>query len=396
MNNIFSLLVLIIFNISTIKNNSISFQSNLYKIIQEFTNNKLQSLTLYKYKKGKICISPLSIYQILSLVSNGANKETQNEILQLIQNKDLSSKTQININLNNENILKIYENNKNISIANAILSKIPISENFLLISKRYKAFNSILKSVEQVNKWCKEKTNGKIDKIIDNINGIELILLNAVYFNYEWKYPFEKEGTYKRDFQNENKSISKVEMMSKHFFNINYYEDNKIQMIELPYKNENISMIIILPSKEKFSSTFDYLNQEEKNIEELIKKLQLKNNIKLNLPKFEFKYEISLKDSLIKMNMQQAFNDNADFSKITKEKNLKIDDIIHKTYIKVDELGTEAAAITEISMVESVMAINDIIYMNVDHFFIFMIRDKRIMDINKNEIMLFIGNVDNL
>ena len=396
MNNIFSLLVLIIFNISTIKNNSISFQSNLYKIIQEFTNNKLQSLTLYKYKKGKICISPLSIYQILSLVSNGANKETQNEILQLIQNKDLSSKTQININLNNENILKIYENNKNISIANAILSKIPISENFLLISKRYKAFNSILKSVEQVNKWCKEKTNGKIDKIIDNINGIELILLNAVYFNYEWKYPFEKEGTYKRDFQNENKSISKVEMMSKHFFNINYYEDNKIQMIELPYKNENISMIIILPSKEKFSSTFDYLNQEEKNIEELIKKLQLKNNIKLNLPKFEFKYEISLKDSLIKMNMQQAFNDNADFSKITKEKNLKIDDIIHKTYIKVDELGTEAAAITEISMVECAMAINDIIYMNVDHFFIFMIRDKRIMDINKNEIMLFIGNVDNL
>ena len=396
MNNIFSLLVLIIFNISTIKNNSISFQSNLYKIIQEFTNNKLQSLTLYKYKKGKICISPLSIYQILSLVSNGANKETQNEILQLIQNKDLSSKTQININLNNENILKIYENNKNISIANAILSKIPISENFLLISKRYKAFNSILKSVEQVNKWCKEKTNGKIDKIIDNINGIELILLNAVYFNYEWKYPFEKEGTYKRDFQNENKSISKVEMMSKHFFNINYYEDNKIQMIELPYKNENISMIIILPSKEKFSSTFDYLNQEEKNIEELIKKLQLKNNIKLNLPKFEFKYEISLKDSLIKMNMQQAFNDNADFSKITKEKNLKIDDIIHKTYIKVDELGTEAAAITEISMVECAMTINDIIYMNVDHFFIFMIRDKRIMDINKNEIMLFIGNVDNL
>ena len=76
MNNIFSLLVLIIFNISTIKNNSISFQSNLYKIIQEFTNNKLQSLTLYNYKKGKICISPLSIYQILSLVSNGANKQT--------------------------------------------------------------------------------------------------------------------------------------------------------------------------------------------------------------------------------------------------------------------------------------------------------------------------------
>ena len=393
----FSLLILIIFNISTIKNNPNSFQTNLYKIIHQFTNNQLESLTLYNYSKGKTCISPLSIYQILSLVSNGANKETQNEILQtLTQDKNISSKTQININLNNENILKIYENNENISIANAILSKISISESFLLISKRYKAFNSILKSAEQVNKWCKEKTNGKIDKIIDDISRIELILLNAVYFNYEWKYPFKKYLINEREFYNENKTISKVQMMSKTFFKINYYEDDKIQIIELPYKDENISMIIILPTKEKYSSTFDYLNKEEKNLEEVIKKLKLRNNVMLNLPKFEFKYEISLKDSLIKMNMEKSFNDDADFSKITKEKNLKIDNIIHKTYIKVDELGTEAAAITEISMVETAMFVNDIIYMNVDHFFIFMIRDKRIIDINKNEIMLFIGNIDNI
>ncbi len=393
----FSLLILIIFNISTIKNNPNSFQTNLYKIIHQFTNNQLESLTLYNYSKGKTCISPLSIYQILGLVSNGANKETQNEILQtLTQDKNISSKTQININLNNENILKIYENNENISIANAILSKISISESFLLISKRYKAFNSILKSAEQVNKWCKEKTNGKIDKIIDDISRIELILLNAVYFNYEWKYPFKKHLINEREFYNENKTISKVQMMSKTLFKINYYEDDKIQIIELPYKDENISMIIILPSKEKYSSTFDYLNKEEKNLEEVIKKLKLRNNVMLNLPKFEFKYEISLKDSLIKMNMEKSFNDDADFSKITKEKNLKIDNIIHKTYIKVDELGTEAAAITEISMVETAMFVNDIIYMNVDHFFIFVIRDKRIIDINKNEIMLFIGNIDNI
>ena len=95
----YSLLILIIFNISTIKNNPNSFQTNLYKIIHQFTNNQLESLTLYNYSKGKTCISPLSIYQILSLVSNGANKETQNEILQtLTQDKNISSKTQININ----------------------------------------------------------------------------------------------------------------------------------------------------------------------------------------------------------------------------------------------------------------------------------------------------------
>ncbi len=385
----------IIFNI--IICNNLNFQNQIFYNLQQLTYNNLLSLTEYKYTKKNICISPLSIYQILGLVSNGANKETQTEILQtLTQDKNITSKTQINLNLNNENILNIYENNNNISIANAILSKVSISENFILISKRYKAFNSILTNVDQVNKWCKEKTNGKIDKILDNINGIELILLNAVYFNYNWKFPFEKSETYEKNFYNENKTISKVQMMSKKFYSINYYEDNNIQMIELPYKDENISMIIILPSKDKFKSTFDYLNKEENNIENLIKKLELRNNIILKLPKFEFKYEISLKDSLIKMNMEKAFNDNADFSKITKEKNLKIDNIIHKTYIKVDEFGTEVTVVTAVNMIATGVLIDNSISMNVDHSFIYLIRDKRIKDIYGNDLMLFIGTVDNL
>ena len=94
--------------------------------------------------------------------------------------------------------------------------------------------------------------------------------------------------------------------------------------------------------------------------------------------------------------MKEAFSNNADFSKITKEKNLKIDDIIQKTYIKVDELGTEAAAVTGIMMVESAALIENIIHMNVDHSFIFMVRDKRIKDVNGDELMMFIGCVDNL
>ena len=143
------------------------------------------------------------------------------------------------------------------------MTKIPISQQFSLISKRYKAFYTILKSVEQVNKWCEEKTHGKIKKIIDSIKGIELILLNAVYFKYNWRFPFEKKGTSKQDFYNENNSISKVDMMSKQFNNIMYYQDEKIQMIELPYEDDNLSMIIILPSKEKYTSSFDYINKEK-------------------------------------------------------------------------------------------------------------------------------------
>ena len=395
---LFQIIFLFIYNISQIKTEFQTFQTNILNNIFQFTNKKLESITQYDYKKGKICISPLSMYQIISLVSNGAKEKTQLEILEtLTSKKNINSNIQINLNLNNENILKTYENNKNISIANAILSKIPITEEFGLISKRYKAFYFILESANQVNSWCEKQTNGKIKKIIENINGIELILLNAVYFKYDWKFPFEKESTYLNNFYNENQTITKVEMMSKKFHSINYFQNENLQMIELPYKDDNISMIIILPLKDKFHSIFDYLNQEKNDITKLINNLQPRDNvIILKLPKFEFEYEVSLKDSLLNMNMKEAFSNNADFSIITKEKNLKIDDIIQKTYIKVDELGTEAAAVTGIMMVESAALIENIIHMNVDHSFIFMVRDKRIKDVNGDELMMFIGCVDNL
>ena len=391
-------LLFIIYIISFISCDNLTFQAKIFENLNQFTYNKLTSFSNYKYKKQNICISPISIYQIISLVSNGANKKTQKEILQaLIQNQNLDNKIQINLNLNNEEIIKLYDNNEKLSIANAIMTKIPISQQFSLISKRYKAFYTILKSVEQVNKWCEEKTHGKIKKIIDSIKGIELILLNAVYFKYNWRFPFEKKGTSKQDFYNENNSISKVDMMSKQFNNIMYYQDEKIQMIELPYEDDNLSMIIILPSKEKYTSSFDYINKEKIDFTKLINKLEMKNNVILNLPKFELEYETSLKDSLIYMNMKEAFTDNADFSKINENIRLKIDDIIHKTYIKVDELGTEAAAITAVIMVRATaFHFEEIIKMNVDHSFIYMIRDKRIKDIYGNNLMLFIGCINNL
>ncbi len=388
---------LLLFFIILIKCENLTFKTNLFNNLQKLTYNKLPSLTNYIYQKKNICISPLSIYQIMSLVSNGANGKTQNEILEsLISFKKNDLKVQIELNKNNLNILKLYDNYDKISIANAIMSKIKITEDFSLTCKRYNAFFSILKNVEQVNKWCEEKTKGKIKKILDNIKGIELILLNAIYFKNDWEIPFEKKATSKQNFYNENKSISKVDMMFKKFFSINYYEDDKIQMIELPYKDNDLSMIIILPSKEKFESTFDYLNKEKIDFSNLIKKLENNKIVKLNLPKFEFEYETSLKDSFMYLNMKEAFYNNADFSKISQVKKLKIDNIIHKTYIKVDEFGTEATSVTAVTMLAAGVFIDNSISMNVDHYFIFLIRDKRIKDIYGNDLMLFIGTVDNL
>ena len=224
-----------------------------------------------------------------------------------------------------------------------------------------------------------------------------MILLNAVYFKSNWKYKFNIENTIKREFKNSNNEIVNVDTMFKEFETIMYYEDEKIKMIELPYQDENLSMIIILPS-EKYSSVIDYINKEKEDYSKLYNKLNETKNVRLYLPKFEIEFYASLVESFKNMGMKLAFTTDGNFDKLLKNKKLNhglyIEDILHKTYVKVDEEGTEAAAATAIIVSKRCMKIY--IDMIVDHSFIYMIRDKRIKDINGNEMMLFIGIINNL
>ena len=224
-----------------------------------------------------------------------------------------------------------------------------------------------------------------------------MILLNAIYFKSNWKYKFDTKKTTLLPFTNLNKENKNIETMYQEFESIMYYEDEKIKMIELPYQDENLSMIIILPS-EKYSSVIDYINKEKEDYSKLYNKLNETKNVRLYLPKFEIEFYASLVESFKNMGMKLAFTTDGNFDKLLKNKKLNhdlyIEDILHKTYVKVDEEGTEAAAATAIIVSKRCMKIY--IDMIVDHSFIYMIRDKRIKDINGNEMMLFIGIINNL
>ena len=382
---IFFLLILI----SSIYSQKLTFQTSLFS-------------HLYNKPNQNLCISPLSIYQIMSLLSNGASGNTQKEIIQaLIPDSKIDIKTQLKLNDVNSNILRLYDsNNKYVKIANAILTKVKIKSHFLKFCKRYNALIDSLKSVVQVNKWCSQKTNGKINHIIDEINeDTKMILLNAIYLKADWKYKFENKNSQKRQFKNSNNQIVEVDTMFQSFDNINYYENENIQMIELPYEDENLSMIIILPKKEKYSSSLDYMKKEKLDYTKLINKLTLTSDVHLYLPKFKLEYKDSLVNAFKKMKMKLAFSDNAEFPNLNESEPLKISQIIHKTFIQVDEKGTEAAAVTIIEMDEACILIDKekkIKYMYVDHSFIYMIKDKRIKDTNGNNMMLFLGVVNNL
>ena len=297
--------------------------------------------TINQSSKGKnVILSPFSIYKILSLTTNGARGAPQTQMLSIL-NSDLLS----NLNSLNSKINDILKASESIQVANAIMTKIIPSKEFSSKADEYDTIIDKLESVEQVNNWVKKKTNEKIDSIIHKLeSSTKILILNAVYFKGEWQQPFDPDATSKSDFYNFNNENNpkKVETMRqswKYF----YYENNDIQTVQLPYKKDGVSAIIILPKK---NVDINSININDN----LLTQININSNkigLHLELPKFEIKFESSLVQTLKNMGMIYAFN-NADFTGITDKNYLDIyiNDIIHKAYLKVDEYGTEAAAIT--------------------------------------------------
>jgi serpin B len=164
----------------------------------------------------------------------------------------------------------------------------------------------------------------------------------------------------------------------------NYFSNQTFQMLEIPYGSGKYSMLVFLPASGKTTNdVISLLNPE--NMSDWLSKMTEQNR-KLYLPKFEFKFDDSLVDDLMALGMTDAFN-NANLSGIADGGNLRISEVMHKSYIKVDERGTEAAAVTSITII--VTSVGPDISFRVDHPFVFAIREK------DTKAILFIGKVMN-
>ena len=354
---------------------SCSFQIALF--------NKLNS----KYKENNLIISPLSIFQAISLVTNGANGETQKELLKLLDNKGMEE-----INMINSKILEKIKENSSLEMANAIMSRLaPLNQFTNLARINYESEILPLKNANQVNKWCEKKTHGRISKIIEEIDPMTyMLVLNAIYFKGEWRIQFENELTKKQTFYNLNKDEKKIDTMeiTKHF---NYFEDTNLQAIELEFRKESISALIILPNKKLSINEFvEILDKDNSYFYSIIDNLEYKE-INLRLPKFELDYNKSLKEVFKTMGINLPFENNADFSKIRTQNDIYINDIIHKTYLKVNEQGTEAAAVTKVEMMfKSAFKEEKTIEMFVNRPFLFILRNA---ELPKNYDIIFISKI---
>ena len=354
---------------------SCSFQTKIFQGINK------------QYINKNVILSPLSAYQILGLTANGANGKTLEQMLLSLSNEDLEELNDVNVE-----ILKASKDFTTIEIANAIMTTFKPKEKFLAASLQYESTIETLKSITQVNNWCNLKTHGKIQKILDELPpNTVMILLNALYFKGTWIKEFPENETRTGNFYNYNdeSKLANVDFMSISE-GFNYYEDQEMQIIEIPYTKDSMSAVVILPNKDININDFISDLTDDK-LQKAIKRMNTKE-VQLKLPKFELEFSSSLKEVLQNLGMVDAFNQaKADFTGMRDEKDIYVGGVIQKTYLKVDEKGTEAAAVT--AVIIQTRSVPSYKRMNVDRPFLFLLRNKKLP---QNYEMLFMAKIEEL
>ncbi len=229
------------------------------------------------------------------------------------------------------------------------------------------------KSRLAINRWVEDQTEDRIKDLIpagmiDQLT--RLVLTNAVYFNAAWAHPFSEEATTDGQFHlADGTTVTKPMMCQTEQYG--YAAGDGYVAVELPYDGGELSMVVMLPDAGcllEFEGALDATM-----VESLINDVQYRQ-VKLTMPKFEFESELPLGDTLQEMGMPSAFSDAADFSGITGGRDLQISEVLHKGFVSVDEVGTEAAAATAVVMRLTAMPAEPV-EVTVDRPFVFLVRD---------------------
>ncbi len=359
------------------------FGFNLFNAIWETEQNQ------------NIFISPFSVSVALSMTLNGAAGETEQAMIDTLQLQDVDTDS---INSSFAQLFQTLQTSDpkvTLTIANSLWGHqgVPFKQDFQQRNTLFfKAEISTLdftdpSSLTKINQWVNTNTNGKIPKILDEIDSnTVLFLINAIYFKGAWQTEFDPLNTRDKTFHLTNGSEKQVPMMMR-TGRYAFYEAEDYQAINLPYGDGQMSMFIFLPApKSNLNDFLDNVNAE--NWENWMTQFREQEKI-VEIPKFKLEYGTKeLNDALTTLGMGVAFDENrADFSRMasleTLGGNLYIEKVAHKTFIEVNEEGSEAAAVTSVGVgVKSLPR-----PFTVDRPFFFAIRDK------ETGTVLFMGTV---
>ena len=299
---------------------------------------------------GNIFISPLSISIALTMIYNGAVGETERTMAEVLEIDALDLST---INRSNKALRDSLEDpdpKVEISIANSIWSRQGVVFNPEFLERNRAFFGAKIASLDFnspqaagiINEWQDKNTNGKIKKIVDRIDReVVLFLINAIYFKGNWQDEFDKSQTQPGTFHLSDGSEKQVQMMRREG-EYPYFRGENFEATSLPYGDGRLGMYIFLPSHDSSLNKF-LRNLNAENWEGWISQFQDRTH-EMMLPRFKLEYAVSLNDTLEALGMGIAFGEHADFSGMGPS--LFISEVRHKTFVEVNEEGTEAAAVT--------------------------------------------------
>jgi len=340
-----------------------------------------------------LILSPLSLATALSVVGNGAAGTTQEQIHGLINSRGLPQDEHIK---RYNGLISSFCNRENVQIllANSLWvnKEYPVRESFVKLAKTwYDADVFSLKanspsSVKEINRWVSDKTRGLITDPISDIDPLTVVLLvNTLYFKGASVNEFSERLTQKEAFTLSSGETVMVDMMNDQF-RVPYYDAGDFKAVKLYYKG-GASMLFLRP---------------EGNVDELVealtadKLLEISSKLSacrtnLKIPRLDFSYKDEMSRYLKALGMVEAFTEEADFRQIVDLEQVHVDSVLHECRIKLDEEGTEAAAVTAIAVTatSAMPEPEQIVDLYLDKPFVFAIVDER------TGAVLFLGKVEN-
>ena len=370
----------------------------------QYTASEANTFALEAYKQfagedsKNIFFSPISINMAIGITYAGAVGETEKQISSVFNFPENTSTFHQSMGEMQRNIIGKASEGVEISIANQLWADKNYKFKCQYLRKTKKWYKAPVKRVDfysnpdesriSINNWVEEQTHEKIKDLLPKgsvIDQTKMVITNAIYFKGQWDKKFVKVNT-----QNEIFTTISGEKIETPTMNantkLNVYEGDNIKLVELPYAGKQFSMLVLLPNEDTpLVSVEKDLNT--KTLDHYIS-LMTESDVRIALPKFKFDATYKLKPTLSKMGMPLAFSNAADFTGMSRKKDLRIDEVFHKAFVEVSEEGTEAAAATAVVIVRKTSIMKTVEF-RANRPFMFFIRE------NESGNILFLGRITN-
>lgn len=342
---------------------------------------------------GNLFVSPLSLHMALGMLLNGAENETAIEILKTLKMEGISLADLNDAYKTLLNDMPVADSKVTLGLANSVWfrNNVQVETDFKnVLNKSFNADVTVLEfnsaALNKINQWASDKTNGKIKKVLDQLDpSAVMYLLNALYFKGDWAEKFDSKNTQDKAFHLQTGTDKNVKMM---YNNDDYAAGSfdKYLFAKLPYGNGQFEMTVILP--QSGTSITDLLNSFTTEEWTKIKSVVGEQKVNVGLPRFTLNYTIQLNKTLAAMGLNKVFSNAAEFGKISRSAATAVSFIKQDTYLGIDEKGTEAAAVTTIGMIGSPGPIEPL-QIICDHPFGIIISEKT------SNTILFMGRIMN-